>query len=138
MLDRKQQIIAEDKKKGDSSKLVEGKLTKISEVDEAVHSEASLNVPVNMGVNDDNTANNDNMDNNSEEDFIPGDDEDFTPVLSRKSKKLLRKKMSDKKISVRKTSLCDVSNLSRIRTNHPLSGIVSGPRVRNKPYRYKC
>ena len=104
MLDRKQQIIAEDKKKGDSSKLVEGKLTKISEVDEAVHSEASLNVPVNMGVNDDNTANNNNMDNNSEEDFTPGDDEDFTPVLSRKSKKLLRKKMSDKKISVRKTS----------------------------------
>jgi hypothetical protein len=74
------------------------------------------------------------------------DDElDFTPVLSRKSKKKLR---SERKMKKKEEVLCQINSTGgaqakscaasvKVRNYHPLSDIVSGSRVRKQNPKYK-
>ena len=128
MFSKKLQIIAEEKEIEDKK----GQSSNVRGEDVESNGGAPLGVP-DVGV--DTESQREGCE--SGEIGVDNIDNEFTPVLSRKSKKALRRKLSDKKVSVRKTSLCDVSNLSRTQTNHPVSGIVEGPRTRSKPHRFK-
>jgi hypothetical protein len=56
----------------------------------------------------------------------------FTPVISRKKRiEIRQKKYSGKKLN-QGVPLSGTKSLKKVNTNHPLSNIVSGPRLRSK------
>jgi hypothetical protein len=61
--------------------------------------------------------------------------EEFTPVVSRRSKKNL-KKLSGGKKSNQGVSLCGTKSLRKGSNNHPLCDIITGPRLRSHNTKY--
>jgi hypothetical protein len=62
-----------------------------------------------------------------------GEDEvEFTPVISRRNKKSLKKKISSGAKTNQGVPLCGTKSLKKVNTNHPLCDIVVGPRLHNK------
>jgi hypothetical protein len=67
---------------------------------------------------------------------MEGEFDDFTPVVSRKSKKNLRKNSGGKKTN-QGVPLSGTKSLCRASNNHPLSDIIAGPRLRSHSIRNK-
>jgi hypothetical protein len=61
--------------------------------------------------------------------------EEFTPVVSRRTKKNL-KKMSGGKKSNQGVPLCGTKSLRKGSNNHPLCDIITGPRLRSHTTKY--
>jgi hypothetical protein len=62
--------------------------------------------------------------------------DDFTPVVSRKSKKNLRKNSGGKKTN-QGVPLSGTKSLRRASNNHPLSDIITGPMLQSHSIRNK-
>jgi hypothetical protein len=67
---------------------------------------------------------------------IEAEFDDFTPVVSRKNKKNLRKKFDGKKTN-QGVPLSGTKSLRRASNNHPLSDIITGLRLRSHSIRNK-
>jgi hypothetical protein len=67
---------------------------------------------------------------------LEGDFDDFTPVVSRRGKKNLRKNSEGKKAN-QGVPLSGTKSLSRAGNNHPLCDIITGPRLRSQSLRNK-
>jgi hypothetical protein len=67
---------------------------------------------------------------------MEGEFDDFTPVVSRKSKKNLRKNSGGKKTN-QGVPLSGTKSLRRASNNHPLSDIITGPRLQSHSIRNK-
>jgi hypothetical protein len=67
---------------------------------------------------------------------LEDDLDDFTPVVSRKSKKNLRKNSKGKKANLG-VSLGGTKSLRRASNNHPLCDIITGPRLRSHSIKNK-
>jgi hypothetical protein len=70
--------------------------------------------------------------NSSHDESGSGDDDDFTPIMSRKKRMEIREKKSSGKKSNQGVPLGGTKSLKKVSTNHPLCDIVSGPRLRSK------
>jgi hypothetical protein len=86
----------------------------------------------------DNNCEDTNIGESSSHDGSGKEDEDeFTHVLSRKKRMEKRKKKASGKKSNQGVPLCGTKSLKKVSANHPVSDIVSGPRLHNKNVKYK-